>query len=233
MSPFDFHRVCSVLAPRSSPSTARTVSPQISPAGALPLPSHLPPSTPLLPSCPQYALSALSSPPLLKRIPTSSCFEDTRQPESTQVYAASSGPSFSPRSLFKNNIRVSLISLFSPIFAWFPSQTADELGVLELDLSILDSQFPLHRLPLLRPTFLAWQMWHRVRVQRAISTRQTIITMDITTITSVICPVVTAAPRLLNPNCYPPQSARLSRGGSRRLTLLARISVLRGEKKRR
>ena len=81
-----------------------------------------------------------------------------------------------------------------------------------MDLSILDSQFPLHRLPLLRPTFLAWQMWHKVRVQRAISTRQTIITMDITTITSVICPAVTAAPRLLNSNCYLPQSARLSRG---------------------
>ena len=81
-----------------------------------------------------------------------------------------------------------------------------------MDLSILDSQLPLQRLPLLSPTFLAWQMWQRVNVQRAISTRQTIITMDITTITSVICPVVTAAPRLLNPNCYPPQSARLSRG---------------------
>ena len=81
-----------------------------------------------------------------------------------------------------------------------------------MDLSILDSQFPLHRLPLLRPTFLAWQMWHKVRVQRAISTRQTIITMDITTITSVICPAVTAAPGLLNSNCYLPQSARLSRG---------------------
>ena len=62
-----------------------------------------------------------------------------------------------------------------------------------MDLSILDSQLPLHRLPRLIPTFLAWQMWHKVRVQRAISTRQTIITMDITTITSVIFPAVEAA----------------------------------------
>ena len=48
-------------------------------------------------------------------------------------------------------------------------------------------------LPRLIPTFLAWHMWHRVRVQRAISTKQTIITMDITTITSVIFPAVEAA----------------------------------------
>ena len=72
-----------------------------------------------------------------------------------------------------------------------------------MDLSILDSQLPLHRLPRLIPTFLAWQMWHKVRVQRAISTRQTIITMEITTIGSVICPAATAAPRLLNSDCYP------------------------------
>ena len=48
-------------------------------------------------------------------------------------------------------------------------------------------------LPRLIPTFLAWHMWHRVRVQRVISTKQTIITMDITTITSVIFPAVEAA----------------------------------------
>ena len=93
-----------------------------------------------------------------------------------------------------------------------------------MDLSILDSQLPLHRLPRLIPTFLAWQMWHKVRVQRAISTRQTIITMEITTIGSVICPAATAAPRLLNSDCYP-SVLGFQRG--QRLTLLARIRVLR------
>ena len=87
-----------------------------------------------------------------------------------------------------------------------------------MDLSIRDSQLPLHRLPLLSPTFLAWQMWQRVNVQRAISTRQTIITMDITTITSVmISPAATAAPRLLNSNCYPPQSVPGFQRGQRLL----------------
>ena len=52
-------------------------------------------------------------------------------------------------------------------------------------------------LPRLIPTFLAWHMWHRVRVQRAISTKQTIITMDITTITSVIFSLWKQQPRLL------------------------------------
>jgi len=88
-------------------------------------------------------------------------------------------------------------------------------------------------LPRLIPTFLAWHMWHRVRVQRAISTKQTIITMDITTITSVIFPAVEAATKaaarrkLMLMSSY--RSGRVGgfQGGSVcRFTLLAGITVL-------
>ena len=94
-------------------------------------------------------------------------------------------------------------------------------------------------LPRLIPTFLAWHMWHRVRVQRAISTKQTIITMDITTITSVIFPAVEAATKaaarrkLMLMSSY--RSGRVGGfqgGGACRFTLLAGITVLpAGEEK--
>ena len=87
-------------------------------------------------------------------------------------------------------------------------------------------------LPRLIPTFLAWHMWHRVRVQRAISTKQTIITMDITTITSVIFPAVEAATKAARRKLMLMSSYRSRRvggfqeGSVCRFTLLAGITVL-------
>ena len=89
------------------------------------------------------------------------------------------------------------------------------------------------------PTFLAWHMWHRVRVQRAISTKQTIITMDITTITSVIFLAVEAATKAAARRKLMLMSSYRSRrvggfqwGGACRFTLLAGITVLpAGEEK--
>ena len=62
--------------------------------------------------------------------------------------------------------------------------TAEELRDLDADSFI--SQLPLQRLPRRMPTFLAWQMWHMVRVHTAIMTRHTIIPTDTIIVASAI-----------------------------------------------